>query len=148
LAHRPSFRDNPIVLFTACTFHRRKILASTKCEQILCEIWQRSAEHDDWWVGSYLLMPDHVHFFARPAVNAWPKAKWVGMWKSVSSRRIAVVLAIKPPVWQSDYFDQFLRSSESYSDKWQYVEQNAVRAGLVGHAEDWPYRGTINDLMF
>ena len=46
------------------------------------------------------------------------------MWKSVSSRRIAATLAIEPPIWQSDYFDRYLRSSESYSDKWQYVEQN------------------------
>lgn len=148
LAHLPSFRDNSIVFFTACTFQRRKILASAKCEEILSEIWQRSAEHDGWWVGSYVLMPDHVHFFARPATNARPKAKWVGMWKSVSSRRIAATLAIEPPIWQSDYFDRYLRSSESYSDKWQYVEQNPVRAGLVGRVEDWPYHGTINDLMF
>jgi len=62
--------------------------------------------------------------------------------------RIAATLALEPPIWQSDYFDRYLRSSESYSDKWQYVEQNPVRAGLVGHVEDWPYHGTINDLMF
>ncbi len=103
---------------------------------------------DGWWIGRYVLMPDHVHFFARPASDARPKAGWVGMWKSVSSRRIAPALSIKPPIWQADYFDRFLRSSESYSDKWQYVEQNPVRAGLVGQVEDWPYRGTIHDLMF
>jgi REP-associated tyrosine transposase len=145
LAHLPSFRDNPILFFTACTFQRRKILASAKCEEILREIWQRSAEHDGWWVGSYVLMPGHVHFFARPAANARPKAEWVGMWKSVSSRRIAATLAIEPPIWQSDYFDRFLRSSESYSDNGR---QNPVRAGLTGRVADWPYHGTINDLMF
>ena len=148
LAHLPSFRDNPIVYFTANTFQRRKILASAKCEEILSEIWQRSAEHDGWWVGNYVLMPNHVHFFARPAIDARPMADWVQMWKSVSSRQIAAALAIDPPIWQTDYFDRYLRSSESYSDKWQYVEQNPVRAGLVGRVEDWPYHGTINDLMF
>jgi REP element-mobilizing transposase RayT len=148
LSHLPSFRDNPIVFFTACTFQRRKILASVKCEEILREIWQRSAEHDGWWVGSYVLMPDHVHFFARPATNARPKAEWVGVWKSVSSRRIAAMLAIEPSIWQSDYFDRYLRSSESYSDKWKYVEQNPVRAGLIESIGAWPYRGTIHDLMF
>ena len=148
LAHVPSFRDNPIVFFTACTFQRRKILASVKCEEILREIWQRSTDHDGWWVGNHVLMPDHVHFFALPATNARPKAKWVGMWKSVSSLRIAATLAIEPTIWQSDYFDRYLRSSENYSEKWQYVQQNSVRAGLVERVEDWPYHGTINDLMF
>jgi putative transposase len=148
LAHQPSFRDNPIVFFTACTFQRRKILASTKCEEILHEIWQRSAEHDGWWVGHYILMPDHMHFFARPAMDARPMADWVQMWKSVSSRQVAAALAIDPPIWQADYFDRYLRSNESYSEKWHYVEQNAVRAGLVETIEAWPYRGTIHDLMF
>ena len=148
LAHLSSFADNPIVFFTVCTFRRRKILASAECEETLREIWQRSAEHDGWWVGSYVLMPDHVHFFARPATTSRAKAEWVGMWKSVTSRRIATTLAVEPPIWQPDYFDRYLRSTESYSEKWQYVEQNPVRAGLVARVEDWPHRGTINTLVF
>ena len=127
---------------------RRKILASSKCDKILREIWQRSADHDGWWVGNYILMPDHVHLFARPEIGAGRMAEWVQMWKSVSSRRIAAVLSIKPSIWQPEYFDRYLRSSENYSEKWHYVEQNAVRAGLVEIAEAWPYRGTINNLMF
>jgi putative transposase len=148
LAHVPSFRDNPIVFFTACTYQRRKILASPKCEEILYEIWQRSADHDGWYVGHYILMPDHVHFFVRSEIGAKRMTDWVEMWKSVSSRRIAAALSIKPPIWQPEYFDRYLRSGENYAEKWHYVEQNAVRAGLVEAVEVWPYRGTINDLMF
>jgi hypothetical protein len=73
---------------------------------------------------------------------------WVEMWKSVSSRRIAAALSIEPLIWQPEYFDRYLRSGENYAEKWHYVEQNAVRAGLVEPVEVWPYRGTINDLMF
>src|SRR5947208_12127419 len=74
LAHVPSFRENPIVFFTTCTSQRRKILASPHCHTILREIWERSADRDGWWVGHYILMPDHVHFFARlKSVRAvWP----------------------------------------------------------------------------
>src|SRR6266403_1578512 len=100
LAHVPSFRDNPIVFLTTCTYRRRKILASSKCDKILREIWQRSADHDGWWVGNYILMPDHVHLFTRPEIGARRMAEWVQMWKSVSSRRIAAVLSIKPSIWQ------------------------------------------------
>jgi REP element-mobilizing transposase RayT len=92
-------------------------------------------------------MPDHVHFFARPEIDAHPMSKWIQMWKGVSSRRIVKALVARAPIWQADYFDRYLRSSESYSEKWDYVERNAVRAGLAEHAEDWPYRGIIHDLM-
>ena len=57
LAHVTSFRDDPIVFFTTCTYQRRKILASSQCHKILHDIWQRSAEHDGWWVGKYVIMP-------------------------------------------------------------------------------------------
>ena len=106
------------------------------------------ADHDGWWVGHYILMPDHVHFFARPGLGSLPMAEWMQMWKSLSSRRIAAALSIKLPVWQPEYFDRYLRSSENYSEKWHYVQHNAVRAGLVDGREAWPYRGTIHSLMF
>jgi len=32
------------------------------------------------------------------------------------------------------YFDRYLRSRENYGQKWNYVEQNAVRAGLIKEA--------------
>ena len=148
LAHVPSFQNNPIVFFTVCTQERRRILAEPECHQILRGIWERSVEHDGWWVGHYILMPDHVHFFARPEIEARPMAKWVGMWKGLSARQIAVALDLPPPIWQAEYFDRYLRSGESYSEKWAYVERNAVRAGLVERVEDWPYRGVIHELRF
>jgi putative transposase len=107
-----------------------------------------SEERDGWWIGRYILMPDHVHFFARRATIAQPMAKWMQMWKSVSSRELAAVLDITPPIWQPDYFDRYLRSRENYGQKWNYVEQNALRAELIKEGEQWPYRDSIFDLMW
>jgi hypothetical protein len=39
--------------------------------------------------------------------------------------------------------DHLLRSDESYAEKWNYVRENPVRAGLAQSAEDWPYAGEI-----
>jgi hypothetical protein len=33
-----------------------------------------------------------------------------------------------------------LRSDESAEQKWQYMRENPVRAGLVQEWSDWPYR--------
>jgi len=91
-------------------------------------------------------MPDHVHFFARAALESRSMSEWVQMWKSVSSRQFIKTLGLKAPVWQEDYFDRYIRNGESYADKWLYVEQNPVRAGLVGSPEEWPYKGRIHEL--
>jgi hypothetical protein len=52
-------------------------------------------------------------------------------------------LAIPAPHWQKGFFDHVLRSDESYSQKWEYVRENPVRAGLAKTLEDWPYWGEL-----
>jgi len=47
------------------------------------------------------------------------------------------------PHWQKGFFDHVIRSQESLDQKWLYVRENSVRAGLVRSAEDWPYCWSI-----
>jgi putative transposase len=146
MAHLPSFRTRPIVFLTAATFDRRRLLDKDQPHAILRGIWERSAQRNGWYVGDYVLMPDHVHFFAQPAPNSDLMRDWVKTWKSVSARQIMKALGVGAPVWQDDYFDRYLRSTESYTQKWEYVRNNPVRAGLVQRPEDWPYQGRIFNL--
>jgi hypothetical protein len=41
------------------------------------------------------------------------------------------------------FFDHLIRHSESYSEKWEYVRQNPVRAGLVNDPDKGPCQGEI-----
>jgi hypothetical protein len=50
-------------------------------------------------------------------------------------------------LWQREFFDHVLRSDESYSEKWNYVFDNPVRAGLVSTTQEWKYAGEIETLM-
>jgi REP-associated tyrosine transposase len=85
-------------------------------------------------------MPDHVHLFVRGR-DDFQLGPWVGMLKQALATHIA--LAGTSPMWQGGFFDHLLRSDESYAQKWNYVRENPVRAGLVTNAEDWPYSGEI-----
>ena len=86
-------------------------------------------------------MPEHVHLFVRGGPN-FVLGRWIGMLKqslakaSNRSRR-------GTQIWQEGFFDHVLRSNESYAQKWKYVHENPVRAGLVTRSEDWPYQGEI-----
>jgi len=52
------------------------------------------------------------------------------------------------PAWQRGFFDHVLRSEESYSQKWEYVRENPVRANLVQYPNDWPYSGEIIPIYY
>ncbi len=98
-----------------------------------------------WAVGRYVIMPDHVHFFAAPeAASPEPLAHVVAKWKQWTAKQVLRALGEKPPLWQPEFFDHLLRSGESRSEKWDYIRQNPVRAGLVANPEDWPFGGWIH----
>ena len=148
LPHVTPFAKSPIYFFTAGAANRSPLFACTDAHRILTDVWRNSAACDGWYVGRYVVMPDHVHFFARPAVDAKSRAVWCKTWKSITSRQIIQAMGVRPPIWQADTFDHILRNSESYAEKWAYVCANPIRAGLVAKAEDWPWQGEINSLTF
>ncbi len=79
-------------------------------------------------------MPDHVHVFVAGGQD-FSLPQWV--------RSLKVALAREPKLWQRGFFDHLLRSEESYAEKWGYVHQNPVRAGLAARVKDWPYQGEV-----
>jgi len=148
LPHLQPFSREPLYFLTASTANRRPVLANSTAFETLREIWRRSANIDGWFVGRFVVMPDHVHLFARATQESKPCPQWVKSWKSISSRQIAAVLKIEPPIWQRDYFDRFIRSADSYSEKWDYVRNNPVRKEFVVRPEDWQWQGVIHDLSY
>jgi len=153
--------EQPIYFVTVCAKNRRPILARNNIAKILEEEWHSAHKRHGWLVGRYVIMPDHAHFFCTPEHEAKPLSQFVGAWKRWTSRRIHELtvattddrgLRTTSPattsVWQREFFDHVLRSAESYGEKWDYVRDNPLRAGLVLSRDDWPYAGEIKQLEF
>jgi REP-associated tyrosine transposase len=144
--------DAPIYFVTTCTRHRKQILAQPNVAQMLIAEWHDAHKRHGWVIGRHVIMPDHVHFFCRPERDAKPLSEFMAFWKSYTSRRVHALgrprsAPAATALWQREFFDHVLRSSESYSEKWDYVRENPVRAGLVRSANDWPYAGEVETLM-
>lgn len=139
--------DYPIYFVTTCTFHRRRILTKSNVAGVLVEEWRAARERHGWAIGRYVIMPDHVHFFCAAELDAKPLSQFMQFWKQWTSKRIVRESAIGGVIWQAEFFDHVLRSGESYSQKWEYVRENPVRAGLVTTSDGWPFEGEIEDLM-
>jgi REP element-mobilizing transposase RayT len=149
------FNQPTIVFVTACTKDRARWLACDEAHRLLAEIWRRA---DAWLVGNYVLMPDHLHLFAAPRFDGWGSAtllrsldrpyitieRWITFWKSQFSKSHRHA----DWVWQPSAFHHRLRRDENCSQKWLYVQENPVRAGLAKEIGQWPYQGTIHELRW
>ena len=130
-----------IVFLTICTRGRQTWLTQECIHETLRIAWQAA---DAWFVGYYLLMPDHVHLFCAPRDLHFTLEQWIKYWQSQFSE------THKNPDWrfQSNAFHHRLRRQENHSDKWDYIRMNPVRKQLVANPEDWKFWGMLNVLRW
>ena len=149
LAQVFSCKGWPLYFVTICTMAKRNILASAALHDAFRDYGERGLSMGVG-VGRYVIMPDHMHIFVRISPPQTLKRWSAGLKRCLSKALIdsgqIVSSAHGAPVksiWQPGFFDHLLRSNESYAEKWAYVRENPVRAGLVDDADDWPYQGEL-----
>ncbi len=116
----------PLYFVTFNCYKRRHLLAHPEVHEAFRTFCFKAQEHAIA-VGRYVIMPEHIHLFvAFPRVGI-TLPSWVGSLRNVIGK---------------------LRGRESYSQKWNYVRMNPVRAKLCEMPETWPYQGEIVWLPF
>lgn len=137
--------DTPIYFVTFNTWQRQTTLDRPSILRALRAYAEGNAKAGRC-MGRFVIMPDHVHAFVRLNREArlvdYIRLLKQALGKSLSAENIG------RPHWQPGFFDHLLRHRESYTEKWHYVRQNPVRAGLVSKAEDWPYQGEVVRLEY
>lgn len=90
-------------------------------------------EMGKWHVSLALLMPDHLHaLISFNTAQGLGMANLLGSWKRYTSRTFGIG-------WQRDFFDHRIRGDQDMTDKWDYIRENPVRAGLVDSFGNWPH---------
>ena len=140
------YERHPIYFVTACIADRRRLLASPVVHDVFVQFAQTAAERGAW-VGRYVVMPDHLHLFVALDDEILRLSTWMKSLKN-SLSKVLRAGGEPSPHWQKGFFDHVLRGGESYSQKWDYVRANPVRAGLAARADDWPYSGEIHNLEY
>jgi putative transposase len=136
----------PFYFVTFNTFKRFPFLARPEIHKVFCSFCDRATDHGVT-VGRYVLMPDHAHLFVVLPQEGITLVQWMHALRTLLGKKL-LTLGFQKPHWQEGFFDHVLRSGESYSQKWDYVRMNPVRAGLCAKPEDWPYQGEIVKLRF
>ena len=142
------WEQSTIYFITFCVEHRKSVLANRRAWEICRASFDKL---DQWTILAAIAMPDHLHLVAAPAADREASvsafAKWFKRWfnEAYSNRGLSAAEGDdKSWRWQEGCFDRLLRSDESLSEKWEYLRQNPVRAGLVEDPDDWPYQFQFN----
>lgn len=140
--------DQRVIYFvSACCAGRRPVFTQETAVKIVLESLIKCAESTAWNVPQICIMPDHVHLMLLPMEEREQKlSRFMQRWKSSCKQRLNRA-GIEGDIWQPEFFDRLLRSDESFTDKWRYVEMNPVRAGLCAVPEDYPYLGRPEEII-
>ena len=128
------------------THKRHSLLARSEIRELFIDYCKKASKYHIA-VGRFVIMPDHVHLFVLMPREGLTLSEWVKGLKTILGKEL-LTLGYEKPHWQEGFFDHVLRSSESYSEKWNYVRENPVRAGLCTSSEEWPYQGEIVPIRF
>ncbi len=143
--HMPSMtrHNHPVIIhLTVCTQDRRPVLANNTMHECLIKAYGNARSYR---VGQYVIMPDHIHLFCSPAVpDAENVSRWVAYWK----RLVSIQMPELCPLWQRDCWDTQMREPQQYHDKWNYIRANPVRRELAKSANEWPFQGELNKLLW
>jgi REP element-mobilizing transposase RayT len=140
--------NQPLYFVTFATRDRKRIPSLDDAQIALAQYGHLATGQFNVALGRYVIMPDHVHLFVRGGPD-FTLSSWVGgLKRSMSVALVKEAHATRLPLqcgslWQPGFFDHILRSDESYAEKWNYVRDNPVRAGLVQSADNWPYQGEV-----
>lgn len=112
------------------------ILKHEEIAKIVANAWQHF-DGDRYDLQAWVIMPNHVHVIIQ--MREISLSTIIHSWKSYTTRMINLSLGRSGPVWHKDYWDRFIRDENHYVSAMNYVRQNPVKAGLVQHAEEWPW---------
>ena len=88
-----------------------------------------------YFCHAFVVMPNHVHLLATPAVTLPKPTKSL---KGITAKRANSMLALTgKPFWQEESYDHMVRHERGFEKIRNYIEENPVRAGLVREASEF-----------
>jgi REP element-mobilizing transposase RayT len=99
----------------------------------VAEIVEQALRHFDgerYFLGSYVIMPNHIHALVRPVMEH-KLSEILHSWKSFTAKEANKLLGREGAFWQDESFDHIVRDEESLEKFGRYIQENPMKAGLA-----------------
>ncbi|PAW85405.1 MAG: hypothetical protein B9S33_09820, partial [Pedosphaera sp. Tous-C6FEB] len=88
-------------------------------------------DRERYWLGRYVVMPNHVHALVRP-IQGHTLSEILHTWKSFTAKQVNQVLNRTGKVWEEESFDHLVRNGAQLEKFSSYIALNPVVAKLSG----------------
>jgi putative transposase len=103
----------------------------------------RHWESKKWTLYAAVVLPDHVHVLTQPLLRddsgAFDLGEILHGIKRFSARKINQARGNQGSLWQDERYDRIVRDDAEFLEKWEYIRNNPLKAGLALYAEDYPW---------
>ena len=126
---------------TIGTRDRRAFFSSAAVAAATIEVLQAHSAKTGVKVYGFCVMPDHVHLVVSPSAEC-DIITFVGQFKNLAQRAVWQT-GVDGRIWQTSFWDHFLRKDEDVERVVNYVLDNPVRKGLVTERKDHQFAGSL-----
>lgn len=102
------------------------------------------------------VMPDHAHLLIEPSIETWDKnnnavfhslTQILHTIKSFTAHEINKLTKDTGNLWEPESFDRMIRSESDLQEKFLYIVNNPLKAGIVSEGEAYPWCWTPDDAL-
>jgi putative transposase len=127
-----------VYFVTTETWQRRALFLKPEPARIVIDQILDCRGRGFFKLHAFVLMPEHLHMLITPG-DETPLEKAVMMIKGGSSYRIKKELLYSFPIWMGGYHDRWIRNAHEYRIRKHYIEQNPVKARIVGIPSEYAF---------
>ena len=125
---------------TSRTNNKIRVFDSNLGRKIMLLALEEAKEKFAFTLHNFCIMPTHIHLLITPA-NGTNISKIMQWLKTHSAKRWNCIHGSKDHLWGDRFFSRPVKDLREYLSVHRYIDQNAVKAGLVRNAQDWKASG-------
>ena len=139
---RREFVEGAFYHVTSRTNDKIRVFENSLGRKIMLMVLQDAKYKFHFDLANFCIMPTHIHLLIRPAhgTNVSLIMHWV---KTHSAKRWNSLHGSTDHMWGNRYFAGIVNGQQGFDAIMDYIDQNAVKAGLVEKPEDWQASGAF-----
>lgn len=135
IPHRGWTSDSTYFI-TASVAQNKFLFQAPPIAELFIEVLLHYREQDKYRLHEFVVMPNHFHLLISPEQTLERALQLI---KGGFSFRVKKQLGYGGEIWQSSFYDHRVRGAAEYVRIRSYIQENPVRAGLVGSPQEYPY---------